>query len=169
MRMTGPDPLAYTTVGEREMLEHFLDVQRWELKETVEGLSDVDVRRRLVPSLTTLIGLIKHNCAVERNWFQHRLLEIPRDQIALRSNADDGSWAVGESETIAEVLAEYDLACAESRRFAAGFPLDHIVPHERLGRVSLRWIYAHMIEEVARHAGHADILREQILQMRKAD
>lgn len=163
--MISTDPLDYTTVGEREMLEWFLDMQRWELKETLAGLSEVDVRRKLVPSLTTLIGLIKHNCAVERNWFQHRLLELPREQIALRSNADDGSWEVGEHETIADVLAEYDLACEESRHNAARFPLDHIVPHDRLGRVSLRWIYAHMIEEVARHAGHADILREQIQAM----
>jgi hypothetical protein len=160
--MITPDPAQFTTVGEREMLEHFLDVQREELKETVAGLSEVDARRKLVPSLTTLIGLIKHNCAVERNWFQHRLLEIPREQIALLSNADDGSWPVADGETIADVLAEYDQACAESRANAAKFSLDHVVPHDRIGPLSLRWIYLHMIEEVARHAGHADILREQI-------
>lgn len=159
--MIGHEP--YGAPGERDLLEFFVDEQRNELKATLAGLSEVDVRRKLVPSLTTLIGLIKHNCAVERNWFQHRLLQIPRGQIPLRSNADDGSWEVGENETIAGVLAEYDQACAESRESAARFPLDHVVPHERIGPVSLRWIYLHMIEEVARHAGHADILREQIL------
>ncbi len=151
-----------TTVGEREMLEDFVDAQRLELKETLAGISDADARRKLVPSLTTLIGLVKHNCAVERNWFQHRLLQIPREQIALNANGDERSWAVRDDETVADVLAEYDLACEESRRFAARFPLDHVVPHDRLGKVSLRWIYLHMVEEVARHAGHADILREQI-------
>jgi Protein of unknown function (DUF664) len=61
------------------------------------------------------------------------------------------------------VLATYDAACARSREIAAKFELDYVVPQEELGQVSLRWIYAHMIEETARHAGHAghaDILRE---------
>ena len=61
-----------------------------------------------------------------------------------------------------DVIAEFDASCAESRRIAAGFALDDTVPHDRLGPVSLRWIYVHMIREHARHVGHADILREQI-------
>jgi hypothetical protein len=59
------------------------------------------------------------------------------------------------------LLAGYEQACADSRRAAAGLSLDRCVPHPRMGQVSLRWIYVHMIEESARHAGHADILREQ--------
>ncbi|MEH1013783.1 DinB family protein [Micromonospora sp. CPCC 206060] len=160
--MTAPSPRNVTAAHEREMLESFVDFYRDELKETLTGVSEADARRRLVPSLTTLIGLVKHNCAVERNWFQHRLLGIPRDQIDGLASADDRSWAVRDDETVADVLAEYDAACAVSRRNAARYPLDHVVPHERLGDLSLRWIYAHMIQELARHAGHADILREQI-------
>jgi len=72
------------------------------------------------------------------------------------------SWEVGQDETSADVIAEFDASCAESRRIAAGFTLDDTVPHDRLGPVSLRWIYVHMIREHARHVGHADILREQI-------
>lgn len=160
--MTAQDPGDVTTSGERETLEVFVDFYREELKGKLTGLSEADARRKLVPSLTTLIGLIKHNAAVERNWFQHRLLEIPREDIALNANGDDRSWAVRDDETIADVLAEYDAACEISRQNAARYPLDHVVPHDRLGRLSLRWIYVHMIEELARHAGHADILREQI-------
>ena len=78
------------------------------------------------------------------------------------SRGDAPSWDVGPGETIADVIAEFDEACAESRRIAAAFALDHTVPHDQLGRVSLRWIYVHMIREHARHGGHADILREQI-------
>jgi hypothetical protein len=59
------------------------------------------------------------------------------------------------------LIEGYERACAASRQVAARFSLDDSVPHARMGMVSLRWIYVHMIEESARHVGHADILREQ--------
>jgi hypothetical protein len=130
--------------------------------EKVRGLSEEDARRHLVPSLTTPIGLVKHAAAVERNWFQHFLGGRPREQIAGNARGDDASYDVGQDETIADVVAEYEESCAESRRIAAGFDLDDTVPQDQLGPVSLRWIYVHMIREHARHIGHADILREQI-------
>jgi hypothetical protein len=80
----------------------------------------------------------------------------------VNARGDAASWEVGQDETIADVIAEYEEACAQSRRIAAGLVLDHTVPHDQLGRVSLRWIYVHIIREHARHIGHADILREQI-------
>jgi hypothetical protein len=70
-------------------------------------------------------------------------------------------WTLSSSDTAETLLAGYEQACADSRRAAAGLSLDHCVQHPRLGQVSLRWIYVHMIEESARHVGHADILREQ--------
>jgi hypothetical protein len=60
------------------------------------------------------------------------------------------------------LVARYDEQCARSREIAAKKQLDDIVPHPELGEVTMRWIVVHMIEETARHAGHADILREQI-------
>ena len=72
------------------------------------------------------------------------------------------SWDEGADETIAGVIAEYESACATSRQIAAGFTLDQTVPRDKLGQVSLRWIYVHVIREHARRIGHADILREQI-------
>ncbi len=164
--MTSSPPLAaeelVSTAGEREVLEAFVDYYRRVIVGKLAGLSDDDLRRRLVPSRTTLIGLVKHAAAVERGWFHHRLAQVPRDRISANSRGDDASWEVAADETVADVIAEYERACAESRRIAARFALDDTVPHHRLGRVSLRWIYVHMIEEMARHAGHADILREQI-------
>ncbi len=164
--MTASPPLAdedlVSTAGEREVLEGFLDYQRQVISGKLRGLSEDDARRRLVPSLTTLIGLVKHAAAVERNWFQHFLAQRPREQITGNARGDAGSWAAGPGETVADVIAQYAAACAESRQIAARFGLDDTVPHDRLGRVSLRWIYVHMIREHARHAGHADILREQI-------
>jgi len=128
----------------------------------LRGLSEEDARRRLVPSLTTLLGLVSHAAAVERNWFQHYLGGQPREEITGNARGDDPSWDVGADQTIGDVVAEFESACATSRQIAAGFTLDQRVPHDQLGQVSLRWIYVHIIREHARHIGHADILREQI-------
>lgn len=151
-----------STGGERELVEAFVDCQRREIVRAVRGVSEADARRRLVPSMTTLAGILKHMSAVERNWFQRRLAQVDPADIDGHSRGDDPSWLVDLGETVDDLVAEYDKACDQSREIAARFGLDDSVPHERLGRVSLRWIYAHMIEETARHAGHADIIREQI-------
>ncbi|WP_422770313.1 DinB family protein [Plantactinospora sp. WMMC1484] len=153
---------AASTGGERAVWEAFLDCQRREVAEKIAGVSEEDARRRLVPSLTTLGGLLKHLSAVERSWFQRRLASREPADIAGWVDGGDPSWTLGPDDTVERLLAEYAEACEESRRVAARSALDYSVPHSRLGRVSLRWIYAHMIEETARHAGHADILREQL-------
>lgn len=150
------------TAGEREVLEAFLDSHRQVAVDKLRGLSEADARRRLVPSLTTPIGLVKHLTGVERNWFQHTVAGRPRSEIAGESAGGERSWLLDDDETVAATIVAFEDACAESRRIAAALPLDHVVPHERLGEVSLRWIYVHLIREHARHGGHADILREQI-------
>jgi uncharacterized damage-inducible protein DinB len=165
--VTDTPPLADEEVligvaAERETLEEFLDYHRSALSGKLRGLSEEDARRRLVPSATTMLGLVSHAAAVERNWFQHYLGGKAREEIAGNSRGDDPSWDVGADQTIADVIAEFESACAESRQIAAGFTLDQAVPHDELGRVSLRFIYVNINSEHARHAGHADILREQI-------
>jgi Protein of unknown function (DUF664) len=100
--------------------------------------------------------------AVERNWFQHYLGGKPREEITGNARGDAPSWDVEPGEAVADVIAEFDSACATSRQIAASFTLDQTVPRDELGQVSLRWIYVHIIREHARHLGHADILREQI-------
>jgi len=148
--------------GEREALEGFLEYHRRVLRGKLRGLSEEDARRRLVPSLTTLLGLVSHAAAVERNWFQHYLGGRPREEITGNARGDAPSWDVGADQTIDGVIAEFDSACMVSRQVATGFTLDQTVPQDELGQVSVRWIYLHMIREYARHVGHADILREQI-------
>jgi uncharacterized damage-inducible protein DinB len=151
--------------GERATLEAFLDHLRAEVKAKVRDVSDEDARRRLVPSATTLGGLLKHLQRVEASWFQHRLDQVPAAELPpLQWLADgpDGDFVVAADETVASLIAGYDAQCAVSRATAARFHLDDVVPHPSLGHASLRWIYVHMIEETARHAGHADILREQL-------
>jgi hypothetical protein len=148
--------------AERETLEWFLEYHRRALGGKLRGLSEEDARRRLVPSLTTLLGLVSHAAAVERNWFQHYLGGKPREEISGNARGDDPSWDVGADKTIGGVIAEFESACATSRQIAAGFALDQTVPHDELGQVSLRFIYVNIFGEYARHAGHADIIREQI-------
>jgi|ERR1700722_13667583 hypothetical protein len=153
-----PDELV-SAGDERQVLEAFLDLYREIIRRKVAGVSEEQLRRRLVPSATTLAGLIKHLTGVEREWFQLGLARRAADEAG--GVAADGGWAVGEAETGDGLLADYVRACEASREIAAGFGLDDTAPHPRLGRVSLRWVYVHLIEETARHAGHADILREQ--------
>jgi hypothetical protein len=155
---------ASAVADERTTLEVFLDYYREAVKGKARGLSDEDARRHLVPSATTLLGLIKHLCRVEVSWFQHRLAQIPSEELpALRwIDQPDGDFRIAPEETVETLLAQYEEQCAVSRETAARFELDDAVPHPVLGEVSLRWIYVHMIEETARHAGHADILREQL-------
>jgi hypothetical protein len=154
----GRDELV-STGGEREVLEAFLDLYRDIVVRKVTGVSADAARRRLVPSHTTLAGLVRHLTSVEREWFHGVLDQRPPSEVGVQ--ADDG-WGVDPSDDLADLVAEYQETCAQSRRIAGRFALDDTVPMPRLGRVSLRWIYVHMIEETARHAGHADILREQI-------
>jgi hypothetical protein len=154
-----PDEVVSTS-GERDVLEAFLDVYRKIVVRKASGLSEEDVRRRFVPSDTTLAGLLSHLAAVERNWFHHHLGQTPREELPGNAKGDPSTWDVGPERTIADLVAEYEAACQRSREIAAQHGLDDAVPHPRLGRVSLRWIYVHMIEETARHAGHADIIRE---------
>ncbi|GIH76461.1 hypothetical protein Plo01_28900 [Planobispora longispora] len=155
------DPLlavaAASVDGERTVLETFLNFHRATIVRKVRGLSEEDARLRRVPSLTTPAGLVKHLTVMELRWFQRVLAR--RTEEELPPEGEEG-WILDEHDTVESLIAEYERVCALSRETAAGFALDHTVPHPRLVRVSLRWIYVHLIEETARHAGHADILRE---------
>jgi len=149
---------------ERRLLESMLDRNRAELVNTVRGLSDEEARRRLVPSLTTPIGLVKHAAVAERIWFQHVLGGLPESECDGGTKAGDASFVVGDDETVADVIAEFERVNERSREIAAGLDLDDVRTHPRLGDVSLRFVYLFVIEDFARHAGHGDILREQIRQ-----
>ncbi|MFC3454380.1 DinB family protein [Amycolatopsis speibonae] len=151
-----------TTGAERRLLETMLDRNRAEVVNAVRGLSEDDARRRLVTSLTTPIGLLKHVAVAERIWFQHVLGGLPESECDGGTKPGDASFIVGDDETVSDVIAEFERASARSRVIAAGFDLDVIKVHPRVGDVSLRFVYLLLIEDFARHAGHGDILREQI-------
>ncbi len=144
--------------GERELLTGFLDWYRETLLWKLESLSDDQLRRRLVPSQTTLLGLVKHLAYVERSWF--RMGFNGEDLPAPWTETDpDPDFRIEPGETAASIVAFYRDEIARSRAIVAASSLDDVA--RRPGkRYTLRWILLHMIEETARHAGHADILRE---------
>jgi len=146
--------------AERQTLEAFLDDYRDIVVRKASGLSETDARRRLVPSATTVGGLVKHLRWAEFGWFEQLLQEHLDDN----RRPHDRAWEfeLGDDEALPMLIDGYRRQCEQCRRIAARYPLDHTVAHRRLGRVSLRWIYVHMIEETARHCGQIDILREQL-------
>jgi uncharacterized damage-inducible protein DinB len=168
--MTQPDPPFHSVelaavADECTVLEAFLDYQREAVLRKVRGLSEEDARRRLVASATTPGGIVKHLRWVELNWFQRVLAGRPPTDLPTPPWTDedpDADFRLEPDESLDQMIAEYEAECARSRQTAAGRSLDDTGQHSRMGKVSLRWIYVHMIEETARHAGHADILREQI-------
>ena len=153
---------ATLTGSEREQIESFLHDNRVEIVGLLDGLTEEQARRRLVPSLTTLLGLVKHAAFAERVWFDVALAGRTRAEIGLPTSVDD-SFILTDDDTIKSVLAHYRQAWTNADEIAAAYSLDDLAMHNRRGPLSLRWIYVHMIEELARHAGHGDILREQIL------
>ena len=150
-------------LADRQMLEAWLDFQRTTLLMKCDGLDDEDRKRRPVPtSKLSLHGLLRHTAEVERNWFQRVLLgdaaatfiwrspEVPDSEL---EPLDDADWQAD--------LAAWQAECEASRAAAASRELDDTGLLDGQP-CSLRWIYAHMIEEYARHNGHADLIRELV-------
>jgi hypothetical protein len=161
---TGPDTrVAAVTdfvADERAMLERMLDVQRSGMAEALSGLDDTAARARLVPSLTTPLGLVKHATFVEKVWFHHRVAGVERAEVGIPDTVDE-SFVLEPDDTIGSVTAAYLAACDHSRAVATTHDLDEQFPWHQ-GPVSLRFVYVHMIAELARHLGHLDILAEQL-------
>ncbi|WP_031465379.1 DinB family protein [Sciscionella sediminilitoris] len=151
-----------TDGAERAIIENLLDRNREALIETARGLSEAEARQRLVPSLTTPISVLKHAAAAERIWFQRFWAGLGESECDGYSRRDEGTFAVTDSETLAGVIAEFERASARSREIAARFELDDTVDIPAEGTISMRFTLLGMSEEFARHAGHGDILREQI-------
>ncbi|VXC50424.1 putative Mini-circle uncharacterized 19.1 kDa protein [Arthrobacter sp. 9AX] len=145
----------------RVQFEVFLDQHRAALSECLAGLTEEQARRRLVPSRTTLLGLVKHATFVEKVWFDEAISCRPRSEIGIPASPDE-SFILEDGDTIESVRNAHLEACAASRTAAAPLGLDDLVLGNRRGPLPLRWVYLHMLRELAQHCGHADILREQI-------
>ncbi len=145
---------------ERALLEGMVDIQRDEITGLLEDLDDEEARRRLVPSLTTPLALVKHATFGEKVWFHARVAGVPRKEIGLPDTVEE-SFLPDPEDTVESVRAAHRAACERSRQIAAGHELDEQFDWHG-NPVTLRFVYAHMIQELARHAGHGDILVEQI-------
>ncbi|OIJ66936.1 DinB family protein [Streptomyces mangrovisoli] len=151
--------------GERAMLEGWLDYHRRTLAWKCEGLTDAQLRTASVPpSGLTLLGLVRHMAEVENGWFTHVLTGVDEPVYATEEDPD-ADFHHTDADTWEEAHATWQAEIASARRNAAGLDLDALskTVSRRTGEpFSLRWIYTHMIEEYARHNGHADLLREVI-------
>jgi hypothetical protein len=149
--------------SERDALTAFLDKQRDILVRKVEGVTDDDARRAPTASSLSLLGIIKHCALWERRWFQVIFAgrSSPGDWPEVRS-AIRADFVVGPDDSVLHWLGFYADQVAESRRIVASSELDARCALPGMDDRNLRWVLMHHIEEVARHAGHADIIRETI-------
>jgi hypothetical protein len=146
----------------RAQFEVFLDEHRSELNRCLDGLTEEQARRSLVPSRTTLLGLVKHATFVEKVWFDEAVTCRSRAEIGIPEVSDE-SFVLRDDETIDSVQHAHREACESSRRATSSLGLDDMVYGYWRGPLPLRWVYLHVLRELAQHCGHADILREQIL------
>jgi hypothetical protein len=153
-----------TVASERESLETWLEYHRATLLLKCQGLTAEQLARRAVPpSSLSLLGLVRHMAEVERAWFRRRFAGQPElGYVHCSDEFPDGDFDFAEPGGAGADLASYVAECALAREAAAGRSLEETFAGRRGESIDLRWVYQHMIEEYARHNGHADFLREQI-------
>jgi uncharacterized damage-inducible protein DinB len=151
------------------MLSAWLDFHRATLLRKCDGLADDQLRLRSVPpSGLSLLGLVRHMASVERGWFRSALAGEDVPPLFRTAEDPDGDFAGADTADPGETFRVFDAECDLARRAVAAAPdLDAFARAERRRggvpqRFTLRWIMLHMIEEYARHNGHADLLRESI-------
>ncbi|WP_413811663.1 DinB family protein [Streptomyces sp. OE57] len=156
-----PDPPR--TADERTSLEGWLDFHRATLALKCEGLDDKQLREASAPpSGLTLLGLVRHMAEVERSWFRRVLAQQDIAPIWYSEEDPDGDFHLTDEDTPDAAFAIWREEIAKAKEAAAGRSLDDVVSRPARGDYNLRWIYLHMIEEYARHNGHADLIRERI-------
>jgi uncharacterized damage-inducible protein DinB len=156
-----------TTTSERDALGQYLDYQRETILLKTEGLSKEQLGQRIPTSGLTLAGLLYHLAFVEEDWFEVDFLGQPkREEWQIDWQGDpDYEFRVALSMEPDELRRRYREACDRSRQVtAAARDLDQLSVSTPIdGKpFTLRWMLLHLIEETARHAGHADLLREAI-------
>jgi hypothetical protein len=150
---------------ERSALQGWLDYHRQTLRWKCAGLTgDQLVIRPLQTSTLSLLGLVRHMAEVERSWFRHRFGgQAHLSELYCSDEYPDGDFDLADPVSAEADLAAFAAECAAADDAASGRSLDETFVHPRTDTaMDLRWIYLHMIEEYARHNGHADLIRELI-------
>jgi hypothetical protein len=153
------------TAEQRRRIEELIDEYRMALHDSLNDLTEEEARRRLVPSKTTLLGLVKHAVFVEGVWFDQAITGRSYGQIGIARTVD-GSYTVRTDDTIATVQAEYRTRWTMSRNNLARLQSDDVV--DGRGERPVWALQLQVLRELAQHAGHADILREQVLASRSS-
>jgi uncharacterized damage-inducible protein DinB len=152
-----------SVAGEREALLGWLDFHRATLLSKLEGLDDEQVRRPVAPSGLTLLGLVKHLTETEHGWFVNEYAQAGEAPLFETEDDEEAGFRVGPGESTEQIAQNYIDMCERCRTIVLEAPsLDDVVPNARHGQIDLRRIMIHMIEETARHNGHADLIRELI-------
>jgi hypothetical protein len=147
---------------ERTQLDAFIDEYRSIIEASLDDLTDDQTRRRLVPSATTLLGLLKHVTWMQRVWFEECVGGTSRAELGLVRTPEE-SFRITDEDTVTSVRAAHRQACATARLAVADLPMTTVVTGHRGGPRTLHWVYLQVLRELAHHCGHADILREQLL------
>ncbi|GAA1803520.1 DinB family protein [Luedemannella flava] len=148
---------------ERAMLEGWLAWHRDTLLWKCAGLTGEQLATASVPpSNLTLLGLVRHMAEVERVWFRIRSTGQDVGRLFITPDNDDADLTDGTPDSAEADFATFRRECDLADEAAAGLPLEHTFISPRGNEISLRWVYVHMIEEYARHNGHADLIREVI-------
>ncbi|MGH9246378.1 MAG: DinB family protein [Acidimicrobiales bacterium] len=151
---------------ERAMIVGFLRWQRDTLELKCSGLDAADLARRSVePSTLSLLGLVRHMAEVERSWFRRVMARQDAPPHFYSDTDPDGDFdgAVPDPEVVAEAWDVWRAEVAFADQFVAEVPDLDVAGNDRWRRaISLRWVLVHMVEEYARHNGHADLLRQRI-------
>lgn len=163
MRAVSPSERSDWTADERQRIEELIDEYRVALHDSLRDLTEEEVRRPLVPSKTTLLGRVIHASFVEGVWFDHAVTGRSYAEIGIPRTVDD-SFTLHKRDTIETVQAEYRKRWEKSRMNLAGLPADKIV--DGRGPRAVWALRLQVLRELAQHAGHADILREQVLASR---
>ncbi len=148
---------------ERTMLDGWLDYDRQTLLLKCAGLTAEQLKvRSAEPSSLSLLGLVRHMAEVERSWFRQRFAGEQVGFLYYTDASPDADFDDLDAADVAADLATFHEEVELAREAAAGKSLDQTFISPRGTEISLRWVYVHMIEEYARHNGHADLLRERI-------
>jgi uncharacterized damage-inducible protein DinB len=147
---------------ERVTLTQQLDFHRATLLRKLDGLDDEPLRRPMTASGLSLLGLVKHLAETEHGWFVKIYAGLPEPDLFPSDGEPDADFRVGPEETADVLVGQYLRTCERARAVVAAGELDDVVTTPSGAQANLRAILVHLIQETARHNGHADLIREAL-------